>query len=117
HAAGDFVLKTVSSMLRDCACANGGWAVRWGGEEFLLIFPDNTINNTLPHIEDLLSEIRAANPEYEGEKIAITMTFGISDTSDGKNPEKTINEADARLYYGKKNGRNRIVSNDESFTV
>ena len=112
HAAGDFVLKTVAAMLNGCACDNGGFAVRWGGEEFLVIFPNKTINDTLPDIEKLLAEIRNANPEFEGEKIAVTMTFGLSETLDGRDYEKTIGQADARLYFGKKNGRNRIVTND-----
>ena len=38
------------------------------------------------------------------------MTLGIADSTDGSEPEKTINAADELLYYGKNNGRNQIVT-------
>ena len=105
HSAGDHVLKR-------CAAANGGFAVRWGGEEFLMIFPGRSSADTYQLISGLLSEIRAEKLVHDGQEISITMTFGIADSPDGSEPEKTINSADSFLYYGKDNGRNRIVSAD-----
>lgn len=110
HSAGDYVLKNVSAMLKECANANGGFAVRWGGEEFLLIFPEQDVKNTYPLVSALLSKIRASELAYDGNCIPVTMTFGIAESRDGNEPEKTINEADTLLYYGKENGRNQIVT-------
>lgn len=109
HAAGDHVLKNVSERLKECAVVNGGFAVRWGGEEFLLIFPRCDTEQIRPVIEGFLDDIRAMKLEHEGREITITMTFGISATLDGSQAEKAIGEADSLLYLGKNNGRNRIV--------
>ena len=114
HSAGDYVLKNVSAMLKECANANGGFAVRWGGEEFLLIFPEQDVKATYPLVSALLSEIRASELEYDGNRIPVTMTFGIAESHDGNEPEKAINEADTLLYYGKENGRNQIVKAQKS---
>lgn len=84
--------------------------MRWGGEEFLMIFPGLTAKGTYPLAAEVLSEVRAAKLEYEGRNIEVTMTLGIADSTDGSEPEKTINAADELLYYGKNNGRNQIVT-------
>lgn len=110
HSAGDLVLKKVSAMLKECAVSNGGFAVRWGGEEFLMIFPGHSADDTYPLVSELLSEIRATKLESDGSEISVTMTFGIAASADGAESEKTINSADSLLYFGKNNGRNRIVT-------
>lgn len=110
HSAGDHVLKTVSAILKRCAYSNGGFAVRWGGEEFLMVFPGLTEKEAYTLTSRVLSEVRTANPKYDGRNIEVTMTFGIADSMDGSDPEKTINAADELLYYGKNNGRNQIVT-------
>ena len=110
HAAGDYVLKEVASMLKECTVPNGGHAVRWGGEEFLLVFPQLDVEKVYPLISRLLSRIRSAGLEFNGSVIPVTMTFGIAYSSDWSKPEKAINEADSLLYHGKENGRNQIVT-------
>lgn len=110
HSAGDHVLKKVSAILKQHTDSNGGFAVRWGGEEFLMIFPGLTAKGTYPLAAEVLSEVRAAKLEYEGRNIEVTITLGIADSTDGSEPEKTINAADELLYYGKNNGRNQIVT-------
>lgn len=109
HSAGDLVLKNVSAMLNDCAVSNGGFAVRWGGEEFLMIFPGRGEKETYPLVEELLSKLRAEKQVSGEAEIPVTMTFGIAYSPDGSEPEKVIHAADSLLYDGKKNGRNRIV--------
>ncbi len=110
HSAGDYVLKNVSAMLNECAHTNGGFAVRWGGEEFLLIFPGLGTKEVYPLVSELLCSIREAELVRNGVRIPVTMTFGVAESPDGSAPERTINEADSLLYYGKENGRNRIVT-------
>lgn len=113
HSAGDYVLKKISAILNEFTCSNGGFAVRWGGEEFLMVFPGLTVKDTYPLVSELLSEVRSAKLEYDGRIIEVTMTLGIFDSIDGSDPEKTINEADELLYYGKNNGRNQIVTSSQ----
>lgn len=110
HVAGDFVLKNVSAALKRCAEEHEGFAVRWGGEEFLLIFPEMQMERTHEIVKDLLEELRAMECQYEENTIRLTMTFGISSSRTSDNSiDDAIRRADTLLYRGKQSGRNTIV--------
>lgn len=108
HDAGDLVLKHVAGELKDLM-AGRGHAVRWGGEEFLLIFEDMRLVPAAASIETLLDKIRAAHIAYGVKDIRITMTIGLVEGSSDKTLEDMVKEADSKLYYGKENGRNQLV--------
>lgn len=111
HDAGDIVLKRVADILRK-AMTGKGFVVRWGGEEFLLIFDKNGINDA----ERILNEIRLSiqNTEivYGRLVIRITMSFGVVNGDDTNGYGALLNHADERLYYAKSHGRNRVVATD-----
>lgn len=109
HAAGDYVLKSISALIKSHCHQNGGFAARWGGEEFLIIFPNFSADDARLIIDALLTEIRSSDFNYEGTKIDVTMTFGISRNIDGESCDSTIKRADELLYDGKTSGRNRIM--------
>ena len=108
HDAGDLVLKHVAKELKELM--NGrGHAVRWGGEEFLLIFENKSLYQAAAALEDFLDRIRAARLNYMDQEIRVTMTVGLVDGSTERRLEDMIKEADEKLYYGKENGRNQLV--------
>ena len=107
HECGDVVLKKVSALLRQ-HMENKGFAVRWGGEEFLLVFKKNS-KIALDKTQLLLDEIRAVKFEYGSETFQITMTFGVQEAKEGMDMDEVIRLADEKLYYGKSGGRNRII--------
>lgn len=111
HEAGDLVLIAVSSTLKKFMMGKG-YAVRWGGEEFLLIFEGYEMNKTKPWMEDMLNEIRALEVFSEDRLIKVTMTFGLlqCDKADNSSMDRYINAADNMLYYGKEHGRNQLVT-------
>ncbi len=109
HAAGDFVLTNVSTILKKCATEHSGLAARWGGEEFLLVFPDLGLIETKAIVDDLLREIRNRSYSFDGSDIAVTMTFGISHSENGEKDDLAINRADKLLYDGKTSGRNKVM--------
>ena len=108
HDCGDIVLKNIAEKLRN-HMFNCGYAIRWGGEEFLLIFERSTTEDAQPILENLLNDIRSMNTLYEGELINVTMTFGLVN---GGHDEirQLIRLADEKLYEGKTNGKNRIIT-------
>ena len=108
HECGDVVLSNISARLKRHMKGNG-FAARWGGEEFLLVFDRCNKEKAVGCLEDLMQEIRAAQIQYNEDTIVrVTMTFGIEDGSDD-NLDHIIRRADEKLYFGKNNGRNQIV--------
>lgn len=107
HEAGDIVLKNVAMKLRTLT-KERGYAIRWGGEEFLLILENSDLEQSAAIMEGFLEEIRAMVNDFGDTQIKITMTFGIA-----CDPARTLNalaaDADEKLYYGKEHGRNQIV--------
>lgn len=107
HAAGDLVLKNISEVLNKHMQGKGS-AARWGGEEFLLIFDNMTMERAGGELQSILEDIRKLIVDDGGRKISVTMTFGAADNSVG-GTENILKNADERLYYGKAHGRNQVV--------
>lgn len=107
HECGDYILVSISEILKN-SVQDCGFASRWGGEEFLLIY-ELDLENVKKRVEKLLVDIRDKVFEYEGYKIHVTMTFGVKEMTPGIPYENEIKVADDNLYKGKNAGRNQIV--------
>lgn len=107
HACGDMVLKQLGAILRE-HMSSVGFAARWGGEEFLLVFDRMDIDQSLLSLNILLDKIRLTQIPYEDHTIQFTMTFGMV-LGDGADHTTLLKNADQKLYNGKHNGRNQIV--------
>lgn len=108
HETGDKVLAAVSKCIESCLPQNGV-AVRWGGEEFVLYLPQ--MDNA--HALELLNNFRAKLAEqvvyYKNSKVSITATIGLSTGENIADYEEYIRQADEKLYWGKKHGKNQVV--------
>ena len=111
HECGDIVLKAVSEVFKE-EMKERGFAARWGGEEFLLIFSAH-VDDILDILNEIVWRIRSIKFEYEDyEPFSVTMTFGVNGRVLDKTNDEVIKEADHCLYEGKMTGRNRIVCTD-----
>ncbi len=108
HNAGDDVLKAIAGILKE-EMAGKGFAARWGGEEFILVFDKMNSDAAEPHLWKALERIRGTVVESEGFEIRVTMTFGISEGTQGT-IEDMVAVSDEKLYYGKQHGRNQVVN-------
>lgn len=108
HACGDEVLTQLAALFMDYM-EDKGEVARWGGEEFLLVFKDCSMAQGIEYMEKLIHRIRLMDIRYGGEVLRVTMTFGISEYDSDCTIDAIINSADKKLYFGKQNGRNRIV--------
>lgn len=108
HQCGDLVLKSIAGILRK-NMRSKGYAVRWGGEEFLLVYEDSGLDESLADLSTLLDEVRSTCCSCEDHQIYVTMTFGMA-CDPSLDLKDLLREADDRLYYGKNNGRNQIVT-------
>ena len=108
HAAGDYVLREISALIKE-SVHDCGFASRWGGEEFLLVYKMG-FKETVERTKLLRQNILEHTFVYEGTKMQITMTFGVADGAVSTHYEKVIQKADEQLYVGKNNGRNQVVA-------
>ncbi|MCR5419042.1 MAG: GGDEF domain-containing protein [Lachnospiraceae bacterium] len=108
HDCGDAVLRQIATIFKQ-NMPRPGLACRWGGEEFLLLFPGfngDEANEQLMNIRDTIKKMVV---EYEGNEVQVTMTFGLTEYDFSGNFDENVQEADERLYYGKNHGRDQIV--------
>lgn len=108
HTAGDEVLVSVAQIMKK-SMAGKGFAARWGGEEFLLVYTGCDMETTLTYLEMLVEAIHEMCVEYGDKVIKITISIGVA-TGNGDSVDKVLCTADNRLYHAKKEGRDRVVS-------
>ncbi len=108
HDCGDYVLVEISKLIRS-TIRKQDFVGRWGGEEFLILYPETSLEGGKTVTEKVRSVIENTVFLYKGTALKITMTFGIAIHSKHKSIDDVINTADDALYEGKKQGRNRVI--------
>jgi diguanylate cyclase (GGDEF)-like protein len=103
-------LSRFGAIVRD-ALRGVDIAGRWGGDEFLVIFPHTTASGAAVPVERLRHGIRRAefaNPE--GKRFLVTCSFGVAEYRPGNATAADLLEAaDRSLYRAKRAGRDRVV--------
>jgi diguanylate cyclase (GGDEF)-like protein len=115
HLAGDAVLREVSLRWGREVRASDMLA-RLGGEEFCVVLPRTTTEQTRRLAEKLCKLTAAVTIDFEnspGEVISIPVTVSIgvatADPADALSTDQLMQAADAALYEAKHSGRNRVV--------
>ena len=108
HPFGDSILIKVADILRD-NIRDQDSVSRWGGEEFLLLLPETDLKGASVLAEKIRKNLENSENYFEGQKIKVTATFGISECQPQDNYLESIKKADQALYEGKKAGRNCIM--------
>lgn len=110
HLAGDEVIKMVASIDEKYAEQCSGFACRYGGEEFLLVLPGKGKEEALEILESMHEEIKSTVVNFQGTEININVCIGLSVYPDiCDNADILVARADKAMYYGKQNGRGRLV--------
>lgn len=108
HNCGDFVLQETAKII---ARNSGSYMTcRWGGEEFLVegnCTSDGKIDYHL--LENIRRAIEQYEFDYEDKKLHLTVTIGAVKYETDQSINQWIDEADKKLYLGKKTGKNRLV--------
>ena len=106
HEMGDVVLRSVAEKLKK-GMTGKGFAARWGGEEFLLIFDNRELDIACRELSMILDDIRTVYvPDTDKQ---ITMSFGLTALVPGESTDDSLNRADTNLYEAKETGRNQII--------
>lgn len=107
HSRGDEVLIYLADILKT-VCKNH-IVCRYGGEEFSVIFKDCSLKESVAVMKEVLAEF--SGHEFEWCDRSITFSCGVCQHYDIRiNSEELFRQADKYLYKAKKEGKNRVVS-------
>jgi two-component system cell cycle response regulator len=113
HLAGDEVLEKVAGVISG-NLRRGDMAYRYGGEEFLILLPEQTLELARAAAERLRHRVEALAIPHEAKTQPgiVTISVGLTALSPGerKPVEELLKEADVALYSAKMAGRNRVMS-------
>ena len=108
HPFGDKMIQMVASIIAKNSRATD-IPIRYGGEEFALILNGCSLENAYNVANKVRQEIEKSYLIFNGIKVSVTVSIGISLKTREDNLETTIEEADKALYESKKNGKNVVT--------
>jgi len=112
HLAGDDCLKQVAAVLARALVRPGDFMARFGGEEFVCVLPETTLEGALQLAEKLRSAVEQLQIPHEMSSIAPVVTISIGAAATVPAGEQAgaalLREADGNLYAAKHAGRNRV---------
>lgn len=109
HQVGDLVLKhcaeTISASLRET-----DRLFRWGGEEFVLLMPNTSLNDGVIVAERVRINMAAVPYMHQGKVVPIAISLGVDSWDSSNDVNVLLCNADARLYQAKGQGRNQVCA-------
>jgi len=111
HDAGDLALREASRVMSmnlrksDIAC-------RLGGEEFALVLPDSSLEDTRQRVEQICGFVKQSEIRHDGNLLGtITLSAGIAGSPDhATTARELLRAADVALFAAKRTGRERVVT-------
>ena len=108
HQAGDRVLRAVSKLLKQ-RCRSSDIPCRFGGEEFLLVFPDMPGDIAKEWAEQTRAAVEAMAIKHQGKTLRVTASFGVAVyPTHGTTSQQVMSAADDAQYAAKTAGRNQV---------
>ncbi len=93
----------VENVTEDCLVS------RWGGEEFLIVFPNMNGDEARSALDMIRSRVKKIEFDTGSTTFSITITYGLAEYGFDGDADAVVKEADDKLYIGKENGRDQIV--------
>jgi diguanylate cyclase len=106
HQTGDRVLQLVAKTLRQ-QLPKAAFLARFGGEEFVLLRTGADLARVMAEIETVRQAIESVPWHFQGQRVSVTLSFGVAMAVASDTPEQLFQRADQALYQAKANGRNR----------
>lgn len=106
HIVGDIVIKKVAKII-NLNLSVGDILGRFGGDEFIIIFPNKKPYFLKDKIADIVRDIKRI--KVEDKLIKVGISGGLVSDGGLENPDKIIEQCDKLLYKAKKNGKSKIM--------
>lgn len=107
HEVGDEALKAIAQKFIQYT-RKTDLAIRWGGEEFLLVLYNTAVEDAFGVLDDIRRLIAQTPLDVQGHTIALSITIGLAPLDPG-DIQKSLETCDRLLYYGKAHGKNQVV--------
>jgi len=104
HPAGDMVLRKFASQVSN-AIRGADFAARMGGDEFLLVLPECSLNQ----VQLVLSRLDRVEVDWHGQTIPIMWSAGSKEYRPGERPDELLSRADYALYDNKRASKKSIA--------
>lgn len=114
HPAGDFVLQEIVRIIRE-NIRSVDLVGRYGGEEFLLLFPETPLSQAVLACEKLRLCLHTLRFD-EFPALTVTASFGVAGYTGTESEDQLVKLVDRRLYSGKCAGRDIVISSDQNST-
>jgi diguanylate cyclase (GGDEF)-like protein len=109
HLAGDQLLQALAEMLR-ASTRPGDITCRYGGEEFILLLPETTLEIATRRAEEIRQRMQETRAQFNEHSLSATISIGVTGYPyHSDNAPDLILQADQALYAAKSAGRNRVI--------
>ena len=110
HLIGDICLKAIAKNLQVNLNHQNDTASRFGGEEFVILLPDTSIENALVVANRLINTVATHEVTYQEIHLTLTISVGIAAITPDKHntQDDLLEKADKALYKAKEEGRNCV---------
>ena len=105
HLLGDIALKTIAATIQK-SIRKLDTAARWGGDEFIIILPDTTLENAIYVAQKIRKALEVI---IHNEAIKLTASFGVAKLQKGDDELSWFKRADDALYLVKEEGKNAVM--------
>jgi diguanylate cyclase (GGDEF)-like protein len=111
HLVGDHVLKEISAIARR-SLRESDVLCRWGGEEFLILLKNCTLEKATSIAENLRGTIEgndfSRTTDLLKTRMNVTVSMGVAQCKENESEDSVFERADQALYQAKENGRNSV---------
>ncbi len=109
HDVGDFVLKECVQILKHVFSKEGEMVARIGGEEFVVVLPNHSVEHAIVRAEEAQKRIRNEIFLHGNISIRFTVSMGLAQLLENETTSDWLKRADLALYQSKNSGRNKYT--------
>lgn len=111
HSVGDKTLQVIAKHIRQYL-PKEDFVARWGGEEFVMLLPNSSIEQAFAKVELVREKVSALPFKFKGQRVTVTLSCGLSQITQNITLEEAFEKADSLLYKAKDAGRNKTLSKE-----
>lgn len=109
HGTGDKILSHVASVLSE-TLRMPDKVGRYGGEEFLVIFPHTGLAQGRKIAERMRAAVQKSKLDIDRNKVQVTISIGVTQFQKGEDLEQLLSRVDKALVQAKSGGRNLVAA-------